>query len=158
MQNPGNESAARRVFSSVTYCPKFSFTQATEIATRALQGTPTTACLDAITTALCAYHFPRCEDDEKRFPAVCYTTCDTLKLQCKIELDDIVLVQVRSRYIACKTNVQAIQLSETLQLQGRCQGAPTEDNLALQDKCTAGAYSIHLNVLIAAALPLIFIA
>ena len=105
MQNPGNESAARRFFSSVTYWPKFSFTQATEIATRALQGTPTTACLDAITTALCAYHFPRCEDDEKRLPAVCYATCQTLKLQCKIELDDIVLVQERSRCITSKANV-----------------------------------------------------
>jgi hypothetical protein len=71
----------------------FRFTQATELATVALQGTPTTACLDALTTALCAYHFPRCEFDEKRFPAVCYDTCQTLLMQCKIELDDIVLVQ-----------------------------------------------------------------
>jgi hypothetical protein len=71
----------------------FRFTQATELATVALQGTPTTACLDAMTTALCAYHFPRCEFDEKRFPAVCYDTCQTLKMQCKIDLDDIVLVQ-----------------------------------------------------------------
>jgi hypothetical protein len=69
------------------------YTLGTELATIALQGTPTTACLDAITTALCAYHFPRCESDEKRFPAVCYQTCSNLKLQCKIELNDIVLVQ-----------------------------------------------------------------
>jgi hypothetical protein len=67
-----------------------------EKATVLLQGNPTQQCLDAITTAICAYHFPRCEDDEKRFPTVCYNTCNNLKEQCGgLELDKIVLVQAR---------------------------------------------------------------
>lgn len=127
-------------YSSMSFCTvkkscanaKNGFAQATEMATAALQGTPNTQCLDAITTALCAYHFPRCEDDEKRFPAVCYDTCQTLKLQCKLQLDDIVLIQ------------------------GRCQGPPTEDNKATQDKCTAAAPHIGLGFFIA-LLPFFFV-
>jgi hypothetical protein len=67
-----------------------------EQATVLLQGNPTQQCLDAITTAVCAYHFPRCEDDDKRFPTVCYNTCNNLEQQCGgLQLDKIVLVQVR---------------------------------------------------------------
>jgi len=67
-----------------------------EKATVLLQGTPTQQCLDAITTAICAYHFPRCEDDDKRFPTVCYDTCNNLEENCGgLKLDQIVLVQAR---------------------------------------------------------------
>ena len=69
-----------------------------EKATVLLQGTPTQQCLDAITTAICAYHFPRCEDDDKRFPTVCYDTCNNLEENCGgLKLDQIVLVQASLR-------------------------------------------------------------
>jgi hypothetical protein len=72
-----------------------------EAATVLLQGTPTQQCLDAITTAVCAYHFPRCEDDDKRFTTVCYDTCNTLKEECGgLLLDKIVLVQARDVHSA----------------------------------------------------------
>ncbi len=43
-----------------------------------------------------------------------------------------------------------------LLLQGRCQGAPTSDNVGVQDKCTAGAYHAGLHFL-AVALPLLIL-
>ncbi len=151
----GSFSFTPKADRGVSFWLECRFAQATEMATAALQGTPNTQCLDAITTALCAYHFPRCEDDEKRFPAVCYDTCQNLELQCKLQLDDIVLIQEWTPS-ASEKFVSASISFVIFSKQGRCQGPPTEDNKATQDKCTAAAPHMGLGFLIA-LLPFFFV-
>jgi hypothetical protein len=99
-----------------------------EAATVLLQGTPTQQCLDAITTAVCAYHFPRCEDDDKRFTTVCYDTCNTLKEECGgLQLDKIVLVQARdfAQLTPPLPPLESSYISRVVQ--GRCQSPPPAD-------------------------------
>jgi hypothetical protein len=128
------------------------------MASVALQGTPTTQCLDALTTAMCAYHFTRCVDDEKRFPSVCYETCRKLEDQCKIQLDDVVLVQV-GPYTFVQSYYYIICFDIPLEpLQGRCQGPPAEDGSSQgREKCTAGAHNNQLQFSIVAVPLFVFL-
>jgi hypothetical protein len=86
---------------------------------------------------------------------VCYETCNKLKENCKIELDDIVLQQVGPHGIFHSLSGLFVALAVTQPLQGRCQSAPSDDGAAQagRDKCTADAHTIKLPFWIA-ALPL----